>query len=276
MATLVSGLQFSSLNLCDNKNAFQWDAYRPLIDRMPQSASRGLGGGPGSDPPQFPPWVCSWIWSPSISLLGVGLDLIPLNFPLGCGPGPDPPQFPPWVWAWGGVLSWPFVVVFCYALLLWCGGLLVWSPSDWRWSSVMAFWYSHLEPPPGRPYQKATLNRKTTFNQKATLNQKTTFNLKSEDHFQPEGHQTRRPPNQKPPWSRPPQTRHTPPPPARRPAARHAGIHTPPRDLLQGMLGYLLQCTPPPNRITHTCNNITLATTSLRPVIKMSNVYIIT
>ena len=29
-----------------------------------------------------------------------GLDLIPLNFPLGCGPGSDPPQFPPWVWAW--------------------------------------------------------------------------------------------------------------------------------------------------------------------------------
>ena len=41
-----------------------------------------------------------WIWSPSISPLGVGLDLIPLNFPLGCGPGSDPPQFPPWVWAW--------------------------------------------------------------------------------------------------------------------------------------------------------------------------------
>ena len=33
----------------------------------------------------------------------MGLDLIPLNFPLGCGPGSDPPQFPPWVWAWRGV-----------------------------------------------------------------------------------------------------------------------------------------------------------------------------
>ena len=32
-----------------------------------------LGCGPGSDPPQFPPW---------------------------CGTGPDPPQFPPLVWAW--------------------------------------------------------------------------------------------------------------------------------------------------------------------------------
>ena len=40
------------------------------------------------------------VWSPSISPLGVGLDLIPLNFPLGCGPGPDPPQFLAWVWAW--------------------------------------------------------------------------------------------------------------------------------------------------------------------------------
>ena len=59
-----------------------------------------LGYGSESDPPQFTPWVWAWIWSPSISPLGVGLDLIPLNFPLGCGPGSDPPQFPPWVWVW--------------------------------------------------------------------------------------------------------------------------------------------------------------------------------
>ena len=65
----------------------------------------GGRGAPGSDPPQFPPWVWAWIWSPSISPLGVGLGLIPLNFPLGCGPGPDPPQFPPWVWAWQGGVS---------------------------------------------------------------------------------------------------------------------------------------------------------------------------
>ena len=63
----------------------------------------GGGGMPGSDPPQFPPLVWAWIWSPSISPLGVGLYLIPLNFPLGCGPRSDPPQFPPWVWAWRGV-----------------------------------------------------------------------------------------------------------------------------------------------------------------------------
>ena len=59
-----------------------------------------LGCGPGPDPPQFPPWVWAWTWSQSISCLGVGLDVIPLNFPLGWGPGCDPLQFPPWVWAW--------------------------------------------------------------------------------------------------------------------------------------------------------------------------------
>ena len=59
-----------------------------------------LGCWPGPDPPEFPPWVWAWTWSPWISPLGVGLDLIPLNFPLGCGPGSDPPEFPPWVWAW--------------------------------------------------------------------------------------------------------------------------------------------------------------------------------
>ena len=49
--------------------------------------------------------------------------------------------------------------------------------------------------------------------------------------------------------------------------ARHAGIPPPPpptRDLLQGMLGYHLQCLlgyhppPPVNRITDMCKNITL------------------
>ena len=81
--------------------------------RTAHSSSRHDGGVSGPDPPQFPPWVWAWIWSPSISPLGVGLDLIPLNFPLGCGPGPDPPPFSPWVWAWrqgvcsggGGVCS---------------------------------------------------------------------------------------------------------------------------------------------------------------------------
>ena len=81
-----------------------------------------LGCGPGSDPSPFTPWVWAWIWSPSISPLGVGLDLISLHFPLGCGPGSDPPQFLPWVWAWRGAS----VMAFCCGLLL--------------WPSVMAFW----------------------------------------------------------------------------------------------------------------------------------------
>ena len=53
------------------------------------------GGSLPPPPEQAPPGQI-----PSTSPLGVGLDHIPLNFPLGCGPGPDPPQLPPWVWAW--------------------------------------------------------------------------------------------------------------------------------------------------------------------------------
>ena len=68
--------------------------------RTAHSSSCSWGGGPGPDPYEFPPWVWAWIWSPWISPLGVGLDLIPLNFPLGCGSGSDPPQFPPYLWAW--------------------------------------------------------------------------------------------------------------------------------------------------------------------------------
>ena len=81
---------------------------------MLESASREVGGldliplnlplgcGPGSDPPQFAPWVWAWILSPSISPLGVGLDLILLNFPLGCGPGGGLLlRGPPF---WGGLL----------------------------------------------------------------------------------------------------------------------------------------------------------------------------
>ena len=127
-----------------------------------------LGCGPGSDPPQFPPWVWAWIWSPSISPLGVGLDMIPLNFPLGCGTGPDSPSISPLgvlllcpsvmaFWFCGlliesGLLLWPsdWKLAFCYGPLIESGllvesGLLLW-PSDWKWSSgwkwssVMAFW----------------------------------------------------------------------------------------------------------------------------------------
>ena len=58
--------------------------------------------------------------SPSSSPLGVGLDQIPLNFPLGCWPGPDPPKLPPWVWAWkparhAGILPPPPPETWCKA-----------------------------------------------------------------------------------------------------------------------------------------------------------------
>ena len=48
-------------------------------------------GTPRPDPLQLHPWVWAWSRPPSTSPLAVGLDQIPLNFPLGCGPGPDPP-----------------------------------------------------------------------------------------------------------------------------------------------------------------------------------------
>ena len=79
---------------------------------MRTALSSSCRGGAEPDPLQLPPWVWACIWSPSISPLGVGLDLvplnfplgcghlIPLNFPLGCGPGPNPLQFPLYVWAW--------------------------------------------------------------------------------------------------------------------------------------------------------------------------------
>ena len=56
------------------------------------SISHLLGGG--DKHPKLPPWVWTWTRSPSTSPLAVGLDQIPLNFPLGCGSGPDSPQLP--------------------------------------------------------------------------------------------------------------------------------------------------------------------------------------
>ena len=49
---------------------------------------------PWPDPSQRPAWVWTWTRSPSTSPLAVGLDQIPLNFPLGCGPGDPPSQIP--------------------------------------------------------------------------------------------------------------------------------------------------------------------------------------
>ena len=80
-----------------------------------------------------------WSWSPWISPLDVGLDLIPLNFPLGCGSGSDPPKFPPWVWAW------------------------IWSPQfpPWVWAWT---WYPWISPlgeglEGGSPCQGGLLSR---------------------------------------------------------------------------------------------------------------------
>ena len=134
--------------------------------------------------------------------------------------------------------------------LVFCYGLLV------RLSGVVAFCYSLLPPPKTIPEG----------------------HLKSEDHFQPEGHHPQPPTLIRHPlktcckacwdttcnacWdSTPPTARHAGIPPAmyagiaHPPAARHAGI--PP-----AMLGWHL----PVNRMTDRCKNITLATTSLRPV----------
>ena len=112
----------------------------------------------------------------------------------------------------GGVstrpLLWPSgVAAFCYGLLVWC--CLVWWPSG-----VVAFCYGLLLPLKTIP----------------------------EGCLQSEGHQTRRasqkitteghtPQEQTPPGSRHPPPQSSPPPGA-----------DPPKDLLQGMLGYHLQC----------------------------------
>ena len=102
----------------------------------------------------------------------------PLNFSLGCGPGSDPPQFPPWLWAWIRSFSTSPLGM----------GLGVSLPGGGS-----SFWGVSL--PGGSPCQ---------------------------------------------------------------------GVSLPGGSPCQGsLLGRL----PPVNRITHSCKNITLATTSLRPVI---------
>ena len=145
-----------------------------------------------------------------------------------------------------------------------CYGLLVWPSGKEFWCSVMAFWLKGVsvrrDPSTRRPYQKAIT-----------------------DHFQPEGHNrrplsTRRPPsirrqlNQK--ATKPeghnrrphnPPARHPP-----RPAARHAGIASPKETYCKACWDTTRNAcwdSTPLNRITDTCKNITLATTSLRPVI---------
>ena len=89
----------------------------------------------------------------------VGLDLIPLNFPLGCGPGPDPPQFPPWVWAWrrrGSIMAFCCGLLLCHSVMaFWFGGLLIEGSllvesglliesGLLLWPSGKAFWWGGL------------------------------------------------------------------------------------------------------------------------------------
>ena len=73
----------------------------PQSRQSPPRAGTPLEQAPPQSPEQTPsPSRHPLARSPSTSPLAVGLDQIPLNFPLGCGPGPDPPQLPPWLWAW--------------------------------------------------------------------------------------------------------------------------------------------------------------------------------
>ena len=75
---------FESVNL-ENKNRSQQGCIP--VGCVPPAAVAGTAGG-------------DLTRSPSTSPLALGLDQIPLNFPLGCGPRPDPPELPPWLWAW--------------------------------------------------------------------------------------------------------------------------------------------------------------------------------
>ena len=76
--------------------------HSPGSRHPPRAGTNPMGAGtpPCQIPLNFPQWLWAWTRSPSTSPLVVGLDQIPLNFPLGCVPGPDPPQLPPWLWAW--------------------------------------------------------------------------------------------------------------------------------------------------------------------------------
>ena len=68
-----------------------WDKAHPSQDQAPQSRLPVGPGIPRPDPPQLPPWLWAWTRSPSISPLAVGLDQMPLHFPLGCGAWRTPP-----------------------------------------------------------------------------------------------------------------------------------------------------------------------------------------
>ena len=69
-----------------------WSRHPPAagtlpLEQTPPKQTPPRAGTPWPDLRQLPPWVWAWTRSPSTSPLGMGLDQIPLNFPLGCGPG---------------------------------------------------------------------------------------------------------------------------------------------------------------------------------------------
>ena len=133
----------------------------------------------------------------------------------------------------GGLLSWPFVVVFCYALLLWPSGLVACSLKVAFWLKVV-FCYGLLVRPSG---VVPSVMEKATFNQKDTKPEG--HNRRPQQKAITEGH-TNPPQEQAPPWEQAPH-RQIPLnfplgcgpgnpqgmlgyPPSWRPAARHAGI----------------------------------------------------
>ena len=150
----------------------------------------------------------------------------------GGGAGSDPPQFPPWVWAWRGgsvmalccgLLLCPSVMAFWFGGLQIEGGLLVESGLP-LWPSGKVFWCGGLLIEGGLLVESGLLLWPSG---KAFW----CGGLLVWDHFQPEGLQTRRPPNQKATLNQkstkpegPPQS---PSPPTRHPQTRH-----PPGDLL--------------------------------------------
>ena len=87
------GLESDSESVSESGNALAKISSKRMHSsrmRTVRNSSRMLGGWGVGDPPQLPPWLWAWTGSPSTSHLAVGLDLIPLNFPLGCGPGACP------------------------------------------------------------------------------------------------------------------------------------------------------------------------------------------
>ena len=90
----------------------------------------------------------------------------------------------------GGLLSWPFVVVFCYALLLWPSGLVAFWLKEAFWLKVV-FCYGFLVYPSGMAFWGGAFCYGLLVER---LKPQKTI---PEGCLQSENHQARRPPNQK-------------------------------------------------------------------------------